>query len=84
MRIWTEELEQYASVSIYCSHNKCRRSPLYFDDPLQEGWLPPIKAGTIVGYIAIGSWRESYCRECIDDIFAVIKSNFDSKLWIFS
>jgi hypothetical protein len=42
-----------------------------------------IKRGTIVAIVSLGSSYETYCRDCIDLVYQIVKSKLDAKLWVF-
>ena len=65
-----------------CGNTNCQHSEKYHYVIMQNShW---IKQGTICARIKIDNSIEYYCRDCIDEIYNLIKSKLDSKLWIFS
>jgi hypothetical protein len=65
-----------------CCNTNCQRSSEYHYTILENShW---IKQGTVCARIQIENRVEYYCRDCIDEIYNLIKSKLDSKLWIFS
>lgn len=67
-----------------CANPTCPRDPEYVNTILTTHH---IKTGTICAMIRIGKrWDTKtvfYCRSCIDDVYKMIKSKLDTKLWSF-
>lgn len=72
------------ATGIKCSNPKCKHSPEYHNHILGNNYH--IKPDTAVVYIWVGDYMsiyEVYCRDCIDEIYQMIKSKLDTKLWPF-
>jgi len=75
---------------VQCSNEHCKRLPEYIhytnSNYMQAGggfrqdWF--IKPGTIVAWVGNGA-DNIYCRDCIDQVYQLLKSKLDSKLWVF-
>lgn len=64
-----------------CGNENCKRSTQY--NYCVFGTTHYIKQGTICASIQVNNSREYYCRDCIGEIYNLIKSKLDSKLWAF-
>ncbi len=65
-----------------CYNKNCKRLPEYHWNVIGDVWN--IKQGAICAVISTGPLSAViYCNDCIDDIFKMIKSKLDRKLWTF-
>jgi len=76
------------ATGITCSNPNCQHLPEYTNHILGDNYH--IKPDTTVVIIAAGTQfseflhhKDVYCRGCIDEIYAMIKSKLDTKLWPF-
>jgi hypothetical protein len=69
-----------------CSNENCKQLPQYIhyvEGPYHHSkmdWY--IKPDTIVAFVGSGP-HSIYCRDCIDELYLMLKSKLDSKLWSF-
>jgi hypothetical protein len=71
---------------IRCHNINCKNLPEYTDLIINGNYF--LKQGTICAEIAIQRtpnvyFYDTYCRGCIDEIYQLIKSKLDTKLWAF-
>ena len=74
-------LEHLECSQVRCSNTGCRHLPEYIYPVVENTWF--IKRGTIVAIVSLGSSYETYCRDCIDLVYQIVKSKLDAKLWVF-
>lgn len=73
-------------TAYYCDGDKCKHLPEFIDTAgVNNYW---IKFGSPMAIVRITRGRNydlsnSYCRDCIDQIYREIKSKMDTKLWAF-
>lgn len=60
-----------------CANPSCKHNPEYHYNIIGEVWH--MKVGTVAADIN----SDYFCRDCIDDIYRMIKSKLDTKLWAF-
>ncbi len=81
------EVEAYKGDGGTCSGPNCKGLPEYIDYVARHPFGGPtacfIKKGTIVAFVWVHGSYEIYCRDCIDDIFKLVKSKLDTNLWPF-
>jgi hypothetical protein len=65
----------------HCNGKNCKRNPNYLINILGSVWY--IKVDTVVAQFTIGGSSEIYCRECIGDVYLMMKTKLDSKLWAY-
>lgn len=71
---------------IKCCNTNCKHLPEYTDHIIGDNFY--LKIGTICALISIQHFMydmhsDIYCRDCIDEIYHLIKSKLDTKLWAF-
>jgi hypothetical protein len=68
---------------IKCNNTNCKHLPEYTDHIIGNNYF--LKVGTICArwQITTTGNGETYCRGCIDEIYQLIKSKLDTKLWAF-
>lgn len=68
-----------------CGNPDCQHDPEYNWHVI--GSVYHIKAGSLCAMTRIGNGPDSrtefYCRPCIDEVYKMIKSKLDTKLWAF-
>ena len=74
------EIRKCQSSGIMCDNPKCKRLPENFDRVLSSFF---IKEGVIYAAFFFSTGVDYYCRSCIDDVYQMIKSKMNSKLWVF-
>jgi hypothetical protein len=78
-------------ASFECANPNCQHLPEYIEYiPRQSLWVGEkyyLKAGTTCAVISLSGFHidtnEYYCRGCIDEVYQMIKSKMDTKLWAF-
>jgi len=75
------QIRKLESTGRHCAGPHCKKNPKYLFNIL--GHVYHLRTDQIVAQIVAGGTVEYYCRDCIDDLYAYIKSKLDSKLWIF-
>jgi hypothetical protein len=74
------ELEKSSGRAI-CRNFLCKNNPLYINPSGR------IKSGTtcvVIGMSSAGGWNRSfYCRECIEIVYADLKTKLNPLLWVF-
>lgn len=66
---------------VHCSNINCKKLPAHTINIL--GSVYYIRIDTTVAVISLGGKEEYYCRGCIDEIYEMVKSKLDPKLWAF-
>ena len=64
-----------------CDNVKCKHLPEYTYNIIGKEYF--IKLDTICASICLGGHIDRYCRDCIDDIYKIIKLKLDTNLWAF-
>ena len=88
----TISIRKMHTNQLFCDNDNCKHLPEYTD--YHKSWFAnapgpqwTIKEGSICAMVGMkGSWVSSanyYCRDCIDDIYQLIKSQMDTNLWAF-
>jgi len=82
------DVRKLDATGIKCSNPNCRHLPEYHNHILGDNYH--IKPDTTVAIIEAGiqfslflHHKDIYCRDCIDEVYQMIKSNLDTKLWPF-
>ena len=75
------QLEKLDITGLHCANFNCKKDPKYLINILGDVWY--IKTDTTVAVISLSGKTEYYCRGCIDELFQMIKTKLDSKLWVF-
>jgi hypothetical protein len=78
------EIKTISDYAMWACHNEqCKKLPQYIlylrRQSLWEGDRWFIKQGTTAAFIG----HYVYCRDCIDEVYHLMKSKLDSKLWVF-
>lgn len=66
---------------VHCANRDCKRDPKHMINILGSVWH--IKVDTTVAWVSLGLEDEYYCRGCIDELYKMLKSKLDPKLWAF-
>jgi len=75
------ELQKMSRTGFHCANKKCKRLPEHTVNIL--GSVYYIRVDTTVALITMGEYFEYYCRGCIDEVYQLLKSKLDVKLWSF-
>jgi hypothetical protein len=80
------ELQKMNITGTHCANKNCKRLPEYMVNIL--GSVYYIRVDTTVAVISMGSSNHGlivdyYCRGCIDEVYQLLKSKLDVKLWSF-
>lgn len=74
-------LERLQTTGIKCAHHECKKDPKYHINILGSVWY--IRVDTPVAFVSLGGKEEIYCRACIDELYNMIRTKLDVKLWAF-
>jgi hypothetical protein len=74
-------LEKLETTGIKCAHISCKKDPKYHINIIGSVWY--IKVDSPVAIISLGGKEEIYCRGCIDELYHMVKTKLDPKLWAF-
>lgn len=66
---------------IHCANRNCKHDPNHMINILGSVWY--IKVDTTVAIVELTGNQEVYCRGCIDELYKMIKTKLDPKLWAF-
>lgn len=75
------KLEKLQQTGLHCANRDCKKDPKHMINILGEVWY--IKVDTTVALVSLGSSYEYYCRGCIDELYKMVKTKLDPKLWAF-
>jgi len=70
-----------AMSGIKCWNPNCKHLPEYTDNIIDDCYF--LKRGTTMAIIYYSQGFEIYCRDCIDEVYRILKSKLDTKLWPF-
>lgn len=68
------------SNSWRCRNPNCKKLSEYIAFE-EDGFY--IKAGTICVFISLYGLKETYCFDCIDDLYSEMRQKLDKRLWKF-
>ena len=74
-------LERLQVTGLHCANHSCKKDAKHLINILGDVWY--IKIETTVAVVSMGGKEEYYCRGCIDDLYQMIKTKLDPKLWAF-
>jgi hypothetical protein len=74
-------LHKLEMSGIHCAHPDCKKDPKHLINILGSVWH--IKVDTTVAIVSLGGKEETYCRGCIPELYQMVKSKLDPKLWAF-
>ena len=74
-------LEKLQYTGVHCACHACKKDPKYLINILGDVWY--IKVDTTVAVVSMGGKEEIYCRGCIDELYQMIRTKLDPKLWAF-
>lgn len=75
------QLQKMNITGTRCAHKNCKHLPEHTVNIL--GSVYYIRVDTTVALISVSGHTEYYCRGCIDEVYHLIKSKLDVKLWSF-
>jgi hypothetical protein len=75
------QLEKLQRTGLKCAHPECKRNPKYHINILGDVWY--IKVDTTVAVVSMGGKEEIYCRACIDELYQMVRTKLDAKIWAF-
>lgn len=75
------DLIKMEMTGIRCAGINCKKLPEHMINIL--GSVYYIKADTTAVRVSLNGREEYYCRGCIDDLYNMMKSKLDPKLWAF-
>jgi hypothetical protein len=78
------EVLKIENDSWICANPNCLKLPQYINaDDKWNSCHNHIKKDTTCALISISNITIAYCSDCIDQLYAEIKSKLDKKLWTF-
>lgn len=69
--------DQFMCFNVNCKH----LSEYHYAKYPNPSWK--IKRGTICAFLEMPNFSTVYCFDCIDELYQVMKSKLDKKLWAF-
>lgn len=69
------------TTGVHCANPDCKKDPKHMINIIGRVWH--IKTDTTVASITLKGNHETYCRGCIPEVYQMIKSKLDPKLWAF-
>ena len=75
------QIKKLEISGIQCYNKNCKHNPQYNYNII--GSVFHIKKDTIVAIVSVDNNYNVFCRDCIDDVFNLIRSKMDSQLWAF-
>jgi hypothetical protein len=74
-------LEKLQASGIHCANPDCKKDPKYLVNILGHVWH--VKVDTTIAVVSLGGKEEYYCRGCIYELYQMLKTKLDPKLWAF-
>jgi hypothetical protein len=74
-------VETVEMPGIKCWNSKCKYLSEYIGHIIGDSYF--LKQGSTMAIITTDNGFEIYCRDCIDEVYRMIKSKLDTKLWAF-
>lgn len=75
------QLDKLQETGIHCSNPDCKKDPKHMINILGNVWY--IRVETTVATVSLHGYTEYYCRGCIDELYKMVKTKLDPKLWAF-
>lgn len=75
------QLHKLETPGVHCANPECKKDPKNMINILGSVWH--IKVDTTVAVVTLGGKYENYCRGCIPELYQMVKSKLDPKLWAF-
>lgn len=75
------QLHKLEMSGIHCANPECKKDPKHLVNILGHVWH--IKVDTTVAIVSLQGKQETYCRGCIPELYQMLKSKLDPKLWAF-
>jgi hypothetical protein len=74
-------IEKLQATGIHCANRDCKLDPKYHINIIGSVWY--IKVDTTIAVVSMSGKEEIYCRACIDELYQMLRTKLDSKLWAF-
>jgi hypothetical protein len=74
-------IERLQATGIRCAHFDCKKDSRYHINIIGNVFY--IKVDTAVAVLSMGGKEEIYCRACIDELYQMLRTKLDAKLWAF-
>lgn len=77
------KLTKLETTGIHCANKDCKKDPKHMVNIIGHVWYIKVDTTVAIVWLTTGSDLEYYCRGCIDDLYKMVKTTLDPKLWAF-